>query len=160
MRWVRRSFVIAVGGVFAFFFIAFVTSPYAYFGCDLCPLPERYDTSVQSSVRLLDCTSVALDNGPFFSAEVRAEFERLVEAREPPAIFRRDHFMRGELQYSPRGEVRAISLQTSTGWHRARQAPVLSPAFEVSPDQAVFYPLKSRLPNAVCPTPTRVTFFF
>lgn len=157
MKWVRRGFVIGVGGLFAFFFVAFVTSDYDYFGCDLCPPePIRYDGAIDSSVRLLDCTSVGLDNGPFLSADVRAEFERLVAEREPSSA--RERFMQGELEYSPRGELQAISLNTSTGWSRERQAPITSPPFGVSPDQAVFYPLRSRQPNAACTTPTRVTF--
>lgn len=148
-----------VGGLLSLFFIALATMPRSF--CIDCGMPERiFYVDASSSVRMLDCSSVALNRGPYLPAETQAELMRIVEERYPrnPAFARWDKSIVGELRYSARGELEAISVQASEGHIRADRQLLTHPSFRISSDSSAFNPLKSRAPFAVCDGPTLVTF--
>lgn len=129
-------------------------------GCDFCILPPPPLAGLDSSVRMLDCTSVALDRGPYLPASAQAAFRSVAEERYPrnPAFARWDQSIFGVLRYSSRGELEAISLQVSEGHIGSDRQLLRYPNFQMSADSVALYPLKSRTPMGACDSPTLVTF--
>jgi hypothetical protein len=160
MRWIWRGSVLAVGSLAGLLFLAAAGSRGMDEGCDLCPLHPSGFENLASTARILDCTSITLDEGPILPTSVRVEVTKLVEERHPSRSERSDwdQVISGDLHYSRSGYLQSVYLQASPRWDDASGRPVATPRFEISGDRAAFYPLRSRTPIASCREPTTISF--
>jgi len=137
MKLFRRIVFATLSTVFTVGLLALVTGPEDQW-CHTCVPPPPFEIEVASAIRLIDCTSISLDEGPYLPSTVRNQITENAALGEAP---------NGEIFYSTNGSF--VSMRVTSG--------VDGPWRQMG-DSSALYPLRARRPAGVCNTATRVSF--
>lgn len=137
MKLFRRSVFATLSAVFTVGLLALATGPEDQW-CHTCVPPPPFEIEVASAIRLIDCTSMSLDEGPYLPSAVRNQIIVNAAPGEAPT---------GEILYATDGSL--VSMRVTSG--------VDGPWRQMG-DSSALYPLRARHPAGVCDRETRVSF--
>jgi hypothetical protein len=138
MKLLGRSVFVTFSAVFTVGLLALASGPEDHWWCHPCVPPPSFESEAASAIRLIDCTSISLNEGPYLPSAVRNQVIVNAAPGEAP---------HGEIVYATDGSF--VSMRIASGmdgpWHQMG-------------DSSALYPLRARHPGGVCDTATRVSF--